>query len=105
MNRRFLWILGWINALLSTLLFLLSLAPFTPAIALFLLSLPLAVVTVRSGFRALSVTRVLMWLFTVMLAPASTSDLLKWPLVLWSLALGGCATYVCVKVVRTRKAQ
>jgi hypothetical protein len=68
MNRRLLRILGWINALLSILLFLLSLAPFTPAIALFLLSLPLAVVTVRSGFRGLSVTPVFMWLFSICFA-------------------------------------
>jgi hypothetical protein len=105
MNRRLHRILGWINALLSILLFLLSLAPFTPAIALFLLSLPLAVVTVRSGFRGLSVTPVFMWLLTVLLAPISTFELLKWPLVLWSLALGGCATYVCVRAVRTAKGQ
>jgi hypothetical protein len=105
MHSRSLWGLGWINVLLSTLLFLLSLAPFTPAIALFLLCLPLAVVTVRSGFRLVSVIPVLMWILAVMLAPISLSDLLKWPLVLWSLGLGMCGTYVCVRVILRPRGQ
>jgi hypothetical protein len=98
MQGGFLRVLGGINVLLATLSFLLSLAPFTPAIAIFSISVPVAVVTARRGLKALSITPVFMWLLAVSLAPLPASALLKWPVVLWTLSVGTCGAYVLAKV-------
>src|SRR5687768_6319129 len=91
---------SWINVAVSLIICLLSLAPFTPALTLFAITIPAAALTARRGHATASVLNVALWLLAVALGPVPASQLLSWPSVIWFLGTSACAAYVVLECVR-----
>jgi hypothetical protein len=96
-------IIGWINVAFAAALFLLSLAPFTPALAAFAVIIPIAGATARHGIALPSLLAVFLFALAVALSPAALPQLLQWPSVLWLASLSACAMYI-VAVLSPRDA-
>jgi hypothetical protein len=91
---------SWINALVAGLLFLLSLAPYTPAVAAFAGCLPVAVATARRGAALPSLLTAFFFALAIAFSPVPLPALLQWPSVLWLLALSLGALYIVVEALR-----
>lgn len=92
--------ISWINAILAAVLFLLSLAPFTPALAAFAFSVPVAVATARRGLALPSLLAVFFFALAVALSPVPLPQLLQWPSVLWLLTLSAGGLYIVAELTR-----
>lgn len=91
---------SWINAVIAGVLFLLSLAPFTPAVAAFAISLPVAVATARRGAALPSLLTAFFFALAIAFSPEPLPGLLQWPSVLWLIVLSLCALYIVVEITR-----
>ena len=99
MARRTELVIGWCNVVVSLCICLLSLAPFTPAIAVFTVTVPTAAWLARRGHRTNVVLTIALWLLAIALGPVSARQLLHWPAAPWFLTMLLVAAYTLFKSV------
>jgi hypothetical protein len=90
-------VIGWCNVVVSLSICLLSIAPFTPAMALFTVTVPTAAWLARRGQRTNVLLAIALWLIAIALGPVSAHQLLYWPAALWFLAIFLLAAYALFK--------
>jgi hypothetical protein len=92
-------ILGWINAGVSLVVGLLGFAPFTPAILLVAVLLPLAALVVWSGATLAGLVSAMLCVLALVISPLQMVQLVQWP---WALAwLVACLLAVIAGVLRS----
>ena len=97
MSNRAAQILGWVTVAISLMVGLLGVAPFTPAIFLVALLLPVAALVAWHGAVVASLVSFLLCIAAFAISPLPTSQLVKWPLAVeW---LGLCLVAVVLGAV------
>lgn len=98
MSIRTARILGWVSAVVSLLVALLGFAPFTPAILLVAVLLPLAALVVWCGATVAGLVTAVLCVLALVISPLQIAQLLQWP---WALAwLVACLLAVMAGAIR-----
>lgn len=96
MSNRAAHILGWVTVAISLVVGLLGAAPFTPAIFLVALLLPVAALVAWRGAVVAGLLSFLLCVFAFAISPLPMAQLIKWPLaVAW---LGLCLVAIVLGV-------
>ena len=97
MSNRAAHILGWITVAISLVIGLLGAAPFTPAIFLIALLLPVAALAAWHGAVFAGLLSSLLCMFAFVISPLPMSQLIEWPFAIAWLVL--CSFAVILSAV------
>ena len=97
MSNRAAHILGWVTVAISLIAGLLGAAPFTPAILLIALLLPVAAFVAWHGAVVAGLLSFLLCMFAFALSPLPMSQLIEWPFAIAWLVL--CSFAVILSAV------
>ena len=97
MGNRATHILGWVTVAISLIAGLLGAAPFTPAILLIALLLPVAAFVAWHGAVVAGLLSFLLCMFAFVISPLPMSQLIEWPFAIAWLAL--CSFAVILSAV------
>jgi hypothetical protein len=84
-------VVGWITVVVSLIVGLLGAAPFTPAILLVAILLPIAAIVTWRGATVAGGLSLLLCIAALAVSPVNMADLLNWPLSVAWLGLCSCA--------------
>lgn len=87
MSNRATHILGWVTVVISLIVGLLGVAPFTPAIFLVTLLLPIAAFVAWRGVIVAGLLSFLLCIFAFTISPLPVTQLIKWPFAVAWLSL------------------